>query len=320
MFGRKRPRFRLSHHRDLVPPVGCDELVSFGITPAGDAITAWATRTGAALLRARTNDGPNAPSFAIANPDTPVDITAVVHTSGGDEATVLMGVTTSFIHVQVHPVGFLVVGSRCNWRPTAPDHNALVFDASGRLSQTGVFGDGIEHIQTTSSGHAWVGYFDEGVFGNRGWGTPGPAPIGRFGVNRFAPDLELVAHCPDEQDVIDCYAMNVFGESVAACCYLNWDVFVLDHNGDVTSWKNEIAGARALTMADDRVVLVGGYGEDHDRVVCGRLEDTRFATGQIGQLLRADGSSLPTGVHLIGRGDRLHAHLDGAWFVTSIDN
>jgi hypothetical protein len=53
-------------------------------------------------------------------------------------------------------------------------------------------GDGVARVRVARSGHVWVGYFDEGVYGNYGWGGGGggPAPLGAPGLVRFSPDLE----------------------------------------------------------------------------------------------------------------------------------
>ena len=56
-----------------------------------------------------------------------------------------------------------------------PQHTAR----AGELRRQFVLGDGIKHVQTTAAGDIWVGYFDEGVYGNYGWGNdPDSEPIG----------------------------------------------------------------------------------------------------------------------------------------------
>ncbi|MFI7578403.1 hypothetical protein [Micromonospora sp. NPDC049497] len=62
-----------------------------------------------------------------------------------------------------------------------------------------------------SCGKLWVGYFDEGVYGNFGWGGPGPAPIGATGIARFTETLHPEWHFPtdDLSPIDDCYALNV---------------------------------------------------------------------------------------------------------------
>jgi hypothetical protein len=92
---------------------------------------------------------------------------------------------------------FLVAGARCRWRPGGPDSNAVLYDAGGQAVSAHVLGDGIAHLQATSTGHLWAGYFDEGIYGNYGWGRDGtPPPVGVAGIVRFSPALEPAWHYP----------------------------------------------------------------------------------------------------------------------------
>lgn len=98
-------------------------------------------------------------------------------------------------HATVQPLPgdrFLVVAARCRWRPEGPDRNALVYGPDGAVLAEYTFGDGIEDVLTTPSDNAWVGYFDEGVYGNYGWAVPGPEPTGSCGLGQFGPGGELV--------------------------------------------------------------------------------------------------------------------------------
>lgn len=303
----------LEWHRDLVAPPGCPMMLSFTVGPGGDAVTAWAAPAGHDALTSRTDAGSDFASFPVPSPEEPVDLAVVVHAATGDEVIVLPAVTTAYTSVHQHPLGFLVVGARCRWRPDGPDRNALLYDRTGALVSSAVFGDGIEHAATTSTGRTWVGYFDEGVFGNFGWDDPGPPPVGRFGINCFTPDLTLETHAPPELDIADCYAMTVDGESLMACCYTSWDIARIDPSGEVRSWSNDIGGARQILAEGDRVALIGGYGDDGDRVVVGRLGASTFEVDGVSRLLLG-GAPPSGGVHLFARGGELHAASDRVWF------
>jgi hypothetical protein len=61
----------------------------------------------------------------------------------------------------------LVVGSRSQrFRDGTVEDNAHVFDPGGAHLRSFCLGDGIERIGVDGAGTIWVGYFDEGVFGN----------------------------------------------------------------------------------------------------------------------------------------------------------
>jgi len=96
--------------------------------------------------------------------------------------------------------------------------NARIYDRiTGELKREFVFGDGISDAQATSTGYIWTGYFDEGVYGNFGWGDwnnetgYSSPPIGSCGLI-----------CWDAQtgnrlyryggDVSDMYAMNCISD------------------------------------------------------------------------------------------------------------
>ncbi len=95
-------------------------------------------------------------------------------------------------HVQPTPDGLLAVAGRSHWRPEGPEANAVVYDRDGRELRRFLLGDGINDVRTTPDGTIWVSYFDEGVFGNFGWGHPGPEPIGAPGLRAFSPTGEPV--------------------------------------------------------------------------------------------------------------------------------
>jgi hypothetical protein len=65
--------------------------------------------------------------------------------------------------------GLLVADSRV---AVGKPPNGHVIGSDGKLRGSIMFGDGIEHMLVDRLGRAWVGYFDEGVFGNLGWGHP----------------------------------------------------------------------------------------------------------------------------------------------------
>src|SRR5688572_10081234 len=63
---------------------------------------------------------------------------------------------------------WLVANSR-----SQSDGNARILDVEGAELRRIELGDGIEHIKIDSRDRIWVGWFDEGVFGNDTWQYPG---------------------------------------------------------------------------------------------------------------------------------------------------
>jgi hypothetical protein len=73
-------------------------------------------------------------------------------------------------------------------------------------------GDGIEHVAIDAEDRVWVGWFDEGMFGNDGWRVPGQEwPPSSNGVACFATDgalLPLPVWPAEAGTIADCYALN----------------------------------------------------------------------------------------------------------------
>ena len=105
-------------------------------------------------------------------------------------ATRIAGPALAHITVQPMPGGrFLVARARCRWRRDRPDRNAVLHHADRQVISEHVLGDGIGHVLATSTGQVWVSYFDEGIYGNYGWGqTDSDEPVGASGIIRFSPD------------------------------------------------------------------------------------------------------------------------------------
>lgn len=292
-----------------------DVLVSSSVGPDGEAVGLWAGVDDLAAFTATTTQ-PGWASFPDPRTPRPVSARITVQGQGGQAAVRIAELSLAHPMVQVLPGGrVLVVGARCRWSPQGPQHNAIVYDQAGRVLLAQTLGDGIEHVVTTPAGRVWVGYFDEGVYGNFGWGDAGaPPPVGAPGLVRFTealqPDWRFPSHTDNPWGAIDdCYALNLDGETAWACYYSDFPVVRVEGE-TVTGWRNDVAsGARALAVSDGRVALVGGYGPDHDRLVVGDLDDGQVRHRGEYRLVLPDGSPLPAAA-MLGRGPTLHL-LDG---------
>ena len=256
---------------------GGDVLVCVSVGPTGEVVAVWTTPEARAAITSTTVSlaGASFPDPAAARP---VAARITVHAPGLTAVTSIQDLALAHITVQPMPGGrFLVAGARCRWRPEGPDRNAVLYDADGQVVSEHVLGDGIAHVLATSAGQVWAGYFDEGIYGNYGWGLgDGPEPVGVYGIVRFSPDLQPAWHYPKSTEVgpldaiNDCYALNVDDTSTWACYDSDFPV-VRIRDGAVTGWHNNIKGASALAVAGSRVALFGGYGPDHDRLAVTEL-------------------------------------------------
>jgi hypothetical protein len=240
------------------------------------------------------------------------------------------GVASAFRDVDLEPVrvshpivqplsdgGALVATTRVE---VGGDPNALIFDRRGRIRRRIMFGDGIEEVHVDKAGKAWVSYFDEGVYGNSGWGQlDGPAPIGSSGLTCFdlsSGDLEWSFEPPPGGNHIDdCYALNVGDAGVWVYYYAAFDLARIDPHGSISRWAAGWAGAQAIAVDGQTVLLVGAYEAPlaaslfsfaaHD------LTDARPVV-----LESLDGQP-PTG-RIFARGDRVYSVDGPAWFSASL--
>jgi hypothetical protein len=185
------------------------------------------------------------------------------HTATGaiETVVVLPDIHASFPFVQPMPEGgFALVGGRAAWHPQGPEHNAYLYSTSGDLLATGCLGDGISHLQTDDHGFLWAGYFDEGVFGNFGWGSPGPTPLGAPGIVAWSKSFDVVwALDPAESVVSDCYAFNVSREAVVACTFAGFPILRIAGGSCTLTPTQGIRGPWGILADEARVAILGSY-------------------------------------------------------------
>ncbi|OLF07059.1 hypothetical protein BU204_35890 [Actinophytocola xanthii] len=299
--------------------------MSASVGDSGEVVALWSAAEDVPALNSTTTV-PDLAAFPDPRASRAVAARVTVHTPDMAVAARISGLSLAFPDVQPLPDGHvMVVGARCRWRPDGPDRNAVVYDADGSVLAEHTLGDGIEHVQTTRRGETWVGYFDEGVYGNFGWGEPGSdPPLGACGLARFSAALTQEWRFSEDAagawgGISDCYALNVDGDTAWACYYMDFPI-VRIQNDTVTGWHNGIEGARTLAVAGSRIALFGGYGPDHDRLVVGVLDGDRFhPTGEY-RVVQPDGRTLPSSADVAGRGEGLHVLLDDTWLRLDVED
>jgi hypothetical protein len=313
------PVVQVRHHGVVSGPGGSVRVCA-SVGPSGEVAAVWTAPAGLEAVTARTVSAGGA-VFPDPAADRPVAARITVHDPGLAAVTPIEALALAHITVQPMPGGrFLVAGARCQWRPGGPDRNAVLYDHGGHAVSGHVLGDGIRHLLATSTGEVWAGYFDEGIYGNYGWGRAGtPEPVGGYGIVRFSPALEPDWHLPRYDEIgpwdaiSDCYALNV-DETSAWACYDGDFPVVRISDGTVTGWHNDIKGIRALAVTGSRAALAGGYGPDHDRLAVTDLTgDCACPAGEY-RIVLPGGQPLPPGTQVIGRGPRLHFLADSDWY------
>ena len=212
------PILRVRHHGVIRGRDG-HVLVCASVGPAGEVVAVWTAPDGLGAVTSTTVSAGGAcfPDPAAARP---VAARITVHAPGLAALIPIADLALAHVTVQPMPGGrFLAAGARCRWRRDGPDRNGVLHDADGQILCEGVLGDGIQHVLATRSGQVWVGSFDEGIYGNYGWGhADTKAPVGAAGIVRFSPALAPAWHYPRYTEagpwdaISDCYALNLDDE------------------------------------------------------------------------------------------------------------
>jgi hypothetical protein len=190
--------------------------------------------------------------------------------------------------------------------------NTRILGTDGTEERRIELGHCIEHIKIDDCQRIWVGWFDEGVFGNDNWRVPGlKRPPSARGLAAFDERGTLVKHAPSGGEIVDCYALNVSGNTAWACTYTDFPIWQLSNERERT-WPTNLSGTRALAVSYPYVLAVGGYEDAANRAVLLQLVDQRAET--LGEWRLPVGTRDPAVVSLIdGRDDELHVARDQQW-------
>jgi hypothetical protein len=307
--------------RRLPRPVGF-KTASISVGLSGDVIRLLANEGSADALVARVEQ-PGWGSFPKTHTDKEYSSIFSVSGYSGSRETRMFGLTATFPQIEMLPDGeILVVASRCSRNPDGShEMNAKVYDQDGRQAREFLLGDGINHVQTDAEGCIWVGYFDEGVFGNFGWQYAG-GPFGAAGLSCFNKSgQKMWDYEPPEgfDHIADCYALNVSSSGVWSHYYTGFPIARIDSNWRVRCWNTDFSGGRTFAVGNNKVLLYGGYSDRRTACNLLSLEDRNA------RLVAEVSLVLPREIDMtkdivIGRDKGLHVFLGDDWYVFSIDS
>ena len=175
----------------------------------------------------------------------------------------------------IQPFGeqFLLVGSRCECDDNdIGEKNAAIMGRNGNIIRQFCFGDGIEDCIVRSDNSIITSYFDEGIFGNYGWGNP----IGSSGLIVWSSDGKIAWE--NKRSIYDCYAINIDeNENLWYYYYDKFELIRTDLKSEM-SYLPGISGAdRFAISADGRsAVFDGGYNK-HGKLFAIKLETSKAA-------------------------------------------
>lgn len=238
-------------------------------------------------------------------------VVVTVDTDGRDHATELSAVRARFPLIDALPDGGFVVADA---RSRQSEQHVQIFDVLGRESWAFRVGDAVEDLLTDRAGRLWVGYFDEGVFGDDELSHPGIRCWSAEGDPLWAYEA-----AEDASQIYDCYALNVAEESVWVCAYDGFSLLEVRPGSAVRRHANELEGATALAVHRGRVTFFGGYGDERDRLVAAELRHQEVRPYAPGRLVGPDGGPLGQN-RTVSRGPRIYVQEEPftAWTVLDI--
>lgn len=243
--------------------------------------------------------------------------------------TIAMNITLPLL-VATYPIvqtlpgnEILVVAPRCE-RAVDGTHeqNTRIYRLDGSLARQFCLGDGIEHVQADAAGNLWVGYSDEGVFGNLGWGASDKdsTPMGAAGLvcyDRYGRKLWQFKPPDGLEYICDCYAVNVTNGAVWACYYTDFPIVRIDRGKRVRAWITPLRGPRELAVSVDSVLAYGGYGDDKQACCLLKLREAHAERIADVNLILPEQIDLRE-LTVLGRGSALHAFAGDKWYTFNV--
>jgi hypothetical protein len=230
----------------------------------------------------------------------------------------------AFPELDVFPDGrVLIAAARSAWRAEDDfDYNGMIVDPEMDIFRDVLLlGDGVLDVAVDSSGRVWAAYFDEGIFGNFGWGHPGPDPVGASGLNCFTDYGSLIWSFPvdDEGPMTECYAMNVSEDRVAIYTYYSeFKLCRISPDFETEFFETELQGCRHFAISDSHVLFTGQWNDEIDSGYVGRLENGRVCGVEKIKFSLPGGLKLTEG-QFVGRGAKLHFFDEKSWYSLRID-
>lgn len=190
------------------------------------------------------------------------------------------------------------------------DGNARVFSSDGTEKGRIELGDGIEHLKIDKKNQIWVGWFDEGIFGNDDWQYQGLKwPPSSTGIAAFSNQGKLVKSA-SLSSIADCYALNVFNNEAWSCTYTDFPIWQMNDQSE-NVWSSNLSGIKALAVRYPYVLVAGGYRENINSISLVKLEQdiaVKKITGNTNLI------SKKTEIQLLdGRANLIHLVTENQW-------
>ncbi len=228
----------------------------------------------------------------------------------------------------------LFVNGRSCWRgPGDYDKNAAIYDPHTEIMERICLGDGISEVAIDGHNRIWVTYFDEGVFGNYGWGMEEPGfgfgslvCFDTAGKILWAMNDYFTGGNPEKpifrlnEFVEECWALNVAADGIHFSCGTSNDYYFCSLNMDFSladyCCPPIIGTANAFAVSNHLLLLPFG---NTNTLNLYNFKNGVFGTPERKDLYRSDKSPV-SDTGYFGKGSNLHLLNYRGWFRIGIDD
>lgn len=272
----------------------------------------------------RVSNGPDSPSFPSTKMPFERKFKLVIKTDDYEKEVDLGNLSFTFPLFDVFNDGrIVIVASRCEWRGANDfDLNGIIFDPKTGKTTKFLAGDGIQSLAVDNSNCIFISYFDEGVFGNFGWNSPGPQGLGAGGLNCFNDKGEILwqfnKHAIDGEFISDCYAMNVSESAAHIFYYTDFSLCKVDSDFTRTYWKTKLSGCHFFAVDDESILFSGQYDDEASRFYFSSKLDGKLSEPILVEANIENSNFNKTG-QTVGRGGTIHHFNEDGWFKASIE-
>jgi len=189
--------------------------------------------------------------------------------------------------------------------------NTRILRPDGTEERRIELGTHIRHIKIDDSGLIWVGWGDQGIFGNDNWSVPElKEPPSSKGIAAFDSRGTLIKSAAIGT-IAECYALNIFNDEAWSCTYMDFPIWQMK-NDRQKIWPSDLLGTKAIAVSYPFVMAAGGYRGNVNRLVLLRLDKDQAQ--QLAQWRTTAISNVAIDQKMIdGRGKYLHAITGQIW-------
>lgn len=309
-------KLKLKHITDVPDPGEGYSLVTTSISSTGAGLFLFVEKEASSAVHEQEKQGFGIfPKAKMAS----ASVFRLVIYDGRQLKTVDIGKTDfTFPFVEIFPDGrVLLISARCQWRSENDfDLNGLIYDPKTKKRSAFLVGDGVEGVSIDERGRIWVSYFDEGVFGNYGWASPGPRCIGEMGLNCFNGQGEIIWRFQPPENgshIDDCYAMNVVGTNVFIYFYSDFPLCSIGENFELRFRETELNGSHAFAIEGNTALFSGQYNEPLSRFHHMSLGEHKLKKLNEVEVVLPNGDPIRDG-RMLARGRHVHFFDSDSWY------